>query len=197
MDKIEAILDAACILFGERGFENTTVAEIARKAGVASGTVIYHFGKKEAVLFYLAWKFLNTLYRETLVASEAAPDGRSALRDCVLRFFELLRDDPHQFRFLLRNIPDGVNLGPLSTEDLKALHMSYIALLESAIERGVRDGSLRDARPHEAAMILSTMLLGSARLGLHFEADIDRLRDETLAFLRVRFLPGETGPSGS
>ena len=199
MDRIDAILEAACVLFGEQGFENTKVSDIARMANVASGTVIYHFGKKEAVLFYLAWKFLNTLYRQTLAASEKAPSGREGLDACIHAFFDILAAEPQQFRFLLRNIPDGVNLGPLSTEDLKALHVSYIQLLRSAIARGRDDGSFTDGPVGESAMIIYSILIGSARLVLYFDADGDMLRREALDFVHVRLLrrdPAHPAPTG-
>lgn len=45
-----AILEAAALEFAARGFEGTRATDVARRAGVASGTVFYHFGDK-ATLF--------------------------------------------------------------------------------------------------------------------------------------------------
>jgi AcrR family transcriptional regulator len=42
---------AALALYGERGFENTTVAEIAERAGVTERTFFRHFADKREVLF--------------------------------------------------------------------------------------------------------------------------------------------------
>ena len=44
---MESILEAAIDLFSERGMHASTIAEIARRAGVAQGLVNYHFGSKE------------------------------------------------------------------------------------------------------------------------------------------------------
>ncbi|HEY8523928.1 MAG TPA: TetR family transcriptional regulator [Acidimicrobiales bacterium] len=46
-----AILDAALELFAERGFEQTTVRDIAARAGVSTATVSRYFPVKEAMLF--------------------------------------------------------------------------------------------------------------------------------------------------
>jgi AcrR family transcriptional regulator len=43
--------DAALALYGERGFENTTVAEIAKRAGLTERTFFRHFADKREVLF--------------------------------------------------------------------------------------------------------------------------------------------------
>jgi AcrR family transcriptional regulator len=48
--QVERILDAARELFGSRGFETVTMAEIADRAGVARATVFNHFGSKSALV---------------------------------------------------------------------------------------------------------------------------------------------------
>jgi AcrR family transcriptional regulator len=48
-DKRQAILDAARDLFAEQGYDETTIAEIARVAGVAVGTVYLYFSNKHEI----------------------------------------------------------------------------------------------------------------------------------------------------
>jgi AcrR family transcriptional regulator len=47
----ERLVDAAFALFGERGFDHTTVDDIAARAGVGRTTFFRHFGAKEQVIF--------------------------------------------------------------------------------------------------------------------------------------------------
>jgi AcrR family transcriptional regulator len=47
----ERLVDAAYALFGERGFDRTTVEHIAERAGVGRTTFFRHFGSKEQVVF--------------------------------------------------------------------------------------------------------------------------------------------------
>ncbi len=49
-DKREAIIESARTLFAEQGYEETTIAEIARAAGVAVGTVYLYFQNKRQIL---------------------------------------------------------------------------------------------------------------------------------------------------
>jgi AcrR family transcriptional regulator len=50
-DSRERLRQAALDLYGERGFENTTVAEIAKRAGLTERTFFRHFADKREVLF--------------------------------------------------------------------------------------------------------------------------------------------------
>ncbi|MEN6521345.1 MAG: CerR family C-terminal domain-containing protein [Armatimonadota bacterium] len=60
-----AILDAACKVFGEKGFHKATHAEISREAGVNTALINFHFGSKDE-LYRKVWervsKNLNELY---------------------------------------------------------------------------------------------------------------------------------------
>ena len=52
-NKREKILDAAVVEIAQRGFYQTTVAMIAKRAGVADGTIYLYFRNKEEILFSL------------------------------------------------------------------------------------------------------------------------------------------------
>jgi AcrR family transcriptional regulator len=66
---------AALALYGERGFENTTVAEIAARAGVTERTFFRHFADKREVLFWGAGALQELLV--SVVAS--APDSAAPI----------------------------------------------------------------------------------------------------------------------
>jgi TetR/AcrR family fatty acid metabolism transcriptional regulator len=68
-DKRDALLRAATQVFARRGFFNAQVADIARVAGVAAGTVYLYFRNKEDLLF--------SIFERTM--REAIDDGRAAL----------------------------------------------------------------------------------------------------------------------
>src|SRR5919199_6854945 len=65
------LAEAALALYGERGFENTTVAEIAERAGVTERTFFRHFADKREVLFSGG----GALQEAVLSAVAAAPEG--------------------------------------------------------------------------------------------------------------------------
>src|SRR6267143_16262 len=66
---------AALALFGERGFENTTVAEIAARAGLTERTFFRYFADKREVLFSGA----GTLQEVLVSAVASAPDSTAPI----------------------------------------------------------------------------------------------------------------------
>jgi AcrR family transcriptional regulator len=82
-DSRERLERAALALYGERGFDNTTVAEIAARAGLTERTFFRHFADKREVLFSGAGAL-----QELLVSTVArAPDGAAPI-DAVVAALE-------------------------------------------------------------------------------------------------------------
>ena len=52
-DKKEAILKSTLELIKDNGFHGTPISEIARHAGVASGTIYHYFSSKDAIIITL------------------------------------------------------------------------------------------------------------------------------------------------
>src|SRR5919199_2262443 len=67
-DKRARILDAAVKVFAERGFHSATVAEIARAAGVADGTIYLYFKSKDDLLLELFDEKMTQLIGEAKTA---------------------------------------------------------------------------------------------------------------------------------
>jgi AcrR family transcriptional regulator len=72
------LMQAAFALYGERGFDQTTVAEIAERAGLTERTFFRHFADKREVLFAGA-----DALRELLVSTVANAPGSSAPIDAA------------------------------------------------------------------------------------------------------------------
>src|SRR5258705_4680528 len=70
-DKREAILRAAITVFAHHGYFNANVADMAREAGVADGTVYLYFKSKEEIL--------HSIFDRSM--EEAIADGRKQLAD--------------------------------------------------------------------------------------------------------------------
>src|SRR5262245_60235870 len=83
-DTRKRIFAAAAELFAVRGFHETTVDEIAKRAGVAKGTFFVHFATKDAVVAEL----VRRQVRLASAAREGAADPLAALKAVVLTLGE-------------------------------------------------------------------------------------------------------------
>jgi TetR/AcrR family fatty acid metabolism transcriptional regulator len=84
-DKREAILKAATQVFARNGFFQSQVADVARAAGVAAGTVYLYFRGKDDILVSL---FERTM-REALAEARVALDGVADPRERLSRIAQL------------------------------------------------------------------------------------------------------------
>jgi TetR/AcrR family fatty acid metabolism transcriptional regulator len=151
-DKRDAILKAATRVFAQRGFFNAQVADVAKAAGVAAGTVYLYFRSKDDLLVSL---FERTM-RDAIAEGRAALAGITCPRDRLARIARLHlerlgrdRDLAVVFQVELRQ----------STKFMERFSSSYfreyLGLIREAIEAGQASGLFRtDVSATAAAKIL-------------------------------------------
>lgn len=83
-DKRALILEAATRVFAERGFFAAQVADIARRAGIAAGTVYLYFRSKDELLITLFDRTMQEAIREGRAALAEVTDPAERLR-CIAR----------------------------------------------------------------------------------------------------------------
>src|SRR5712672_2219996 len=93
-DKRARILDAAVKVFAERGYFSSTVAEIARAAGVADGTIYLYFKSKDDVLLRLFDEKMTELLAEAKAAAGQEGSAAARLSRLVQLHLALVERDP-------------------------------------------------------------------------------------------------------
>jgi AcrR family transcriptional regulator len=135
-DTRRRIYEAALELFREKGFERTTMRDIAAKAGVALGGAYYYFSSKEAIVL----AFYQEIQQSSDEAILAAMAGQKKLKDrirCVLeKRFALLAPNRKFCDALFRHAPDRQDpLSPFS-EETRPIRERSIEHLRIALEGG-------------------------------------------------------------
>lgn len=101
----DRILDAAEVLFAERGFAETSLRAITSRAGVNLAAVNYHFGAKEALIQSVFERFLDPFRDEFENQLDSLADDADLeqLLDLVARTaLKVHRHDPHRLGILFR-----------------------------------------------------------------------------------------------
>jgi AcrR family transcriptional regulator len=170
---------AALELYAERGFENTTVAEIAARAGLTERTFFRHFADKREVLFAgeeLVPERVARLMAEappSLGPMELITEG---LAPTAAEIFEGRGLD-----YLLRRRA-AIDAEP-------ALHereLRKFSLMSEALEQGFRDRGVDDLTAQLAAEIaVTTFRIAVTRwLNQHGDPDLPATINQTLAAMR-------------
>ncbi len=105
-ERREQLIQVARGLIAARGFEGTSVEEIAAKAEVSKPVVYEHFGGKEglyAVVVDREVQLLLTMMRTALTAG--AP--RALLQQAAFALLDYIEQHPDGFRILVRDSPVG------------------------------------------------------------------------------------------
>lgn len=149
------LLDAALKCFQEKGYVNTTLDDIAQRAGTTRGAIHWHFGNK-AQLF-------NTMVRERYAQAatmfqEAFAPGKSPLQQ--LRHFLICwityAEENSDFRALLELLSFKTELVPELAAGMQEKIQGLRAtqdMLATQIQRGIAAGEIRpEINPHTAAV---------------------------------------------
>jgi TetR/AcrR family transcriptional regulator, repressor of fatR-cypB operon len=98
--KHDAILAAALSLFVERGFHGTAVPAVAKRAGVAAGTIYHYFAGKEALVNALFRHHKQAIAQYVYVHFPAAAEPREQFGAMWQHMVSFALDNPEAFAFL-------------------------------------------------------------------------------------------------
>src|SRR5713101_1717111 len=96
------ILDTALALFRERGFEATTIRDIAGRAGLSLGAAYYYFRSKEAIVGAYYDYIQEEHQARAREAFMRAHNLRERLRAALHTKIDILQDDRRLLRALFR-----------------------------------------------------------------------------------------------
>jgi AcrR family transcriptional regulator len=189
--KRDAILRAARELFAHKGYDETTVPEIAQAAGVAVGTVYLYFRNKYEILTNVSVDLETSLaqvYQDPSFLRLPFEDIPSAMIEAL---FRVGRQKKEYLALLHANVPSSQEMAPQQTVDnTQQLTQS----IEKVLREGVASGHLPPCDTEMYARILH--LLGQAVLHQCFAVEHgeheDRYRQTLIEMVERLFQPSSS-----
>jgi TetR/AcrR family fatty acid metabolism transcriptional regulator len=139
-NKYHLILEAAVKVFARQGFHQSTVAQIAKEAGVADGTIYLYFKNKDDILvqfFSFRAKQVFESFREEVDRAETSSDK---LRNLVRRHLaEFQRDRDGAVVYQVETHQNS----RLAEAQIKEMSKMYRDLISEIIEQGQQEGTIR------------------------------------------------------
>jgi TetR/AcrR family fatty acid metabolism transcriptional regulator len=150
-DKREAILRAATLVFAEKGFFNSKVADFAKVAGVADGTVYLYFKNKDDILHCIFDRAMEEFIadgRRELAALEKPDDKLRRIAELHLERLGADREMAIVFQVELRGSIKFM-------QEFSATGFAeYLDIIRGTVEEGQRSGVFRkDLKPLVCAKI--------------------------------------------
>ncbi len=155
-EKRTEILVAAMKLFSEKGFERTTVDEIAAQANVGKGTIYLYFENKERIFIAIIEDGLAEFYRlieESINSANNYMQGIYNIINVQLQFIENHKD----FYQIFIKERFSLNLGEYKkpSDYIKEVHQKLQQMTTNYLQKCIDSGLLRQLDPKELYWALS------------------------------------------
>ena len=153
----DEILTASKAVFAARGFHETTIADVAKAAGISYGSIYWYFESKDA-LFHALMDHQEQALRahvEATVGQLTAVDSVDLFRESVRATFEFFEADRDVVKLLFR---DSLVLGDRFDRHLAGIYEGFIADIEKTIAVAQAAGLVVDAPPRMIAFSVAALI---------------------------------------
>jgi AcrR family transcriptional regulator len=156
----EQLLAVSRQLFAEKGFEGTSVEEIAARAEVSKPVVYEHFGGKEGIYAVVVDREIQSLTTALSGALDEGGHPKVMVERSALALLGYIEDNEDGFRILVRDSPVAQATGTFS---------SLIGDVATQVEHLLADQFTRQGLDPRTAPIYAQMLVGMVALtGQHW-----------------------------
>lgn len=169
------LIDIARSLFAERGYEGTSIEEIAQRANVSKPVVYEHFGGKEGLYAVVVDREMSALLDRITSSLTKMTNNRSRLRieRVALALLTYVDERTDGFRILIRDSPASISSGS-----------TYSTLLNEAVNQvsSILAGDFsRRGLDAEMAPLYAQALVGSVSMTAQWWLDVREPKKEVVA----------------
>jgi AcrR family transcriptional regulator len=163
-----AIFDSAIKIFSINGYNGATMDDIAQNAGVAKGTLYYHFKSKEEIFNFIIEEGMKTIKQQTFGQIEKEEDPVNKLRIFCKTQLNLVNEYKDFLKVIMSQLW-GDNLRQL---ELRNAIFEYAKELEGYVKQAIKSELIKD----DDTFLLSCSLLGSVcSLAIHDMINSDKV----------------------
>jgi AcrR family transcriptional regulator len=161
------IIEAAESIFFEKGYESTTMDDVAKKAEFSKRTIYAYFSSKEQIYFEImirGYKLLLSLLKSKM-KMEAKDNAIDEIRKIALTFYDFSIDYSDYFWAIMEyenSVYDFQNTIPdQSRDECYALGEEILMYLERSLNKGIAEGTIASSiLVNKTALILWSCMLG-------------------------------------
>jgi TetR/AcrR family fatty acid metabolism transcriptional regulator len=183
------LVGCAIDALAEVGYQQTSVAEVARRAGVSKGVVTYYFPARDELVWAVVAAVFASIGEQVGSRLEDVPPSRfvATYLGAWADYFRTCRREMMAIAEIWTSFRDAEGRAHLDARTLDRER----ALVEAALAAGQAEGTLGDFSPRVMAVSLKAALDGLlAQLAMEPDLDLDAYRDELIALFDRATRPG-------
>lgn len=188
--KRNAVLSTAAQMFNERGFQATSLDDIARELNVTKPTLYYYLKNKDDILLQCVKKGLRMTLDGIEASRQAGGNAVSQLRACMQVYAEVV---VQPFGTCLIRVGDEQVPEP-SRSELRAMKAEIDLAFRRLVAQGVEEGLLAPCDPKITAFVIAGAL---SWIGRWYRPEGDYTADEVIEQSINRLLEGVLARPGS
>jgi len=158
MEKKEQLLKAGKVIFSEKGFKDSNVAELARAAGMATGTFYLYFPSKEALFMDLFFKENEVLKKSLMASFNPEAEPLEAIQALMQQNLQGMAANPILKEWFNRDIFQKIEEKYREENGLERLDFLYDSFL-GIVENWQAEGKLRADIPSDMIMALFAAII--------------------------------------
>ena len=140
MDKYQRILEAAITVFAEQGYFQSTVAQIAKEAGVADGTIYLYFKNNDDILVQFYQYKTRQIFERFRDAVRQPATAEEKLRCLIRVHLQEFQKDRNMAIVYQAETHQNRRLG---NEQIKEMSKMYRDIISEVVELGQEEGTIR------------------------------------------------------
>lgn len=178
-ERRDQLLRAAEMLFGEKGYAETSVSDIARAAGAAQGTFYLYFQSKTDIFCVLVAEIGRTTRRALTAAVQGRANRLDAERIGIAAFLNILAERPALFRI----IEEARFVAP---QAYRQFHEDFAANYADQLQQAQQAGEIAAGDAHVQAWALMGLIkvLGERYVLWDQSADREQIANSAFALIR-------------
>lgn len=162
-EKQRRVLEAALEIFAEKGYAGASTSEIAKRAGVAEGTIFRHYKTKKDLLigvvapFFFRWVAPQFLKEVEAFVSRDFATFESFVRAFFQNRYEFTKKNQKVMRIVVQELPFHA--------EVRELAMTFVIerlypVMKPVIERFQAQGQVQPADPASVVRVFASLLFG-------------------------------------
>jgi AcrR family transcriptional regulator len=164
-DRLDEICRVAARMICEKGYDATSMSEIAAAVGITKAGIYHHIEGKRELLFAIMSYGMDSLYREVIEPARAIEDPELRLRTIITNHARLITSNSSSQgnNFVTIVVDETAGLMPSHRRKVDQRKRSYVDLIRRTLSELKEEGKLRDVDITAAAFSLLGMIIWLSR----------------------------------